>query len=77
MKRPPLTYTDNAQIVRLWHYGLPVPDMVYWYALSQLPPAPVTCYRVVDSEAGDREVEEAMEYRERVRLDDEYRLGER
>lgn len=79
--RPPFHYETPADIVRICHYGLQemagITEAQYQEALSQLPPAPVTCYRVVDSEAGDREVEEAMEYRERIRLDDEDRLGGR
>jgi hypothetical protein len=50
--RPPLTYTTNAQIVRLWHYGFDVPMPVYLYALSQMPQQPVIEYRT--AEDGDR-----------------------
>jgi hypothetical protein len=51
--RPPLTYTTNAQIVRLWHYGFNVPMPVYLHALSQMPVKPVTEYRTIEGSAMD------------------------
>ena len=67
--RPPLTYTSPAQIVRLYKFGLRVPEPVYLFALSQLPPEPVIEYRTVAEDDG---YYEAVDARAWQRAQNEY-----